>query len=76
MMTRYLRDINKFLRYRTLFQEYTKMRIPDKRYLTNTVFYFLRYWEYLSFEVLGLDPFGKFGTKICEIQVRLWNKKF
>ena len=40
MMTSYLRDINKFLRYRTLL-EYTKMRIPNKRYRTNTVRTFL-----------------------------------
>ena len=52
------------------------MRIPDKRYRTNTVSYFLRYWEYLSFEILGAEHFDRFGTKIWEIQVRQWNKKF
>ena len=25
--------------------------------------------------VVCLKPFGSFGRKICEIQVRLWNKK-
>ena len=43
-------------------QEYTKMQLPGKRYQTNTV---------RSFEVLGSDHFGRYRTKICEIQVRL-----
>ena len=38
--------------------------------------FFLIYSEYLSFEALGLDHIGRFRTKICEIQVGLWNKEF
>ena len=41
-----------------------------------TRFVLFEYSEYLSFEYLGLDHFGRFDKKICEIQVRLWNKKF
>ena len=46
-------------------QDYIKMQIPDRRYRTNTV---LTFWD---------TPLPQlWGKKICEIQVRLWNKKF
>ena len=41
-----------------------------------TQFVLLEILGVLSFELLGLDHFGRFSTKICEIQVRLWNKEF
>ena len=55
-------------------QEYPKIQIPDKRYRTNT---FRTFWSTRStsaLRYLGLDHFSRFGTKICKIQVRLWNK--
>ena len=56
-------------------QEYTKMRIHDRKYRTNT---FCTFWGTRSTSAsryLGLDHFGRYHTKICEIQVRPWNKK-
>ena len=73
MMTCNLREINKFLRYHT--KSILKCGFPTKG-IKLTRLYFLRYWEYLSFETLGLDHFGRFGTKIFKIQLRLWNKKY
>ena len=52
--------------------EHTKMRISNKRYNTNTARIF---WG-PSFEALSSDHFGRFGTKICEVQVKLWRGKF
>ena len=73
-MTCHLRDINKFLRYRNLCKSILKCGFPAKGIeLTR---FFLKYSEYLRFEILGLDHFGRFGTKVCEIQARLWSKKF
>ena len=69
-MTCYVRDINKFLRYRTLCKSVLKCGFPTKS-IELTQFVLSAYSEYLSFEYLGLDHFGRFGTKICEIQVRL-----
>ena len=57
-------------------QEYTKMWIPDKRYQTSMVCNFWGTQSTSALRYLGLDHFCWFGTKICEIQVRLWNKKF
>ena len=58
-------------------QDYTKMLIPDKRYQTNIVCTFWDTWSTSALRyILGLDHFGRFSTKICEIQVRLWKKKF
>ena len=56
-------------------EEYTKMRIPDKRYQINTVRAFWGTWNALAM-YLGLDHSGRYRTKICEIKARLWNKKF
>ena len=41
-----------------------------------TWFVIFKVLQYLSFEILGVDRFGRFGTKICEIQAKLWNKNF
>ena len=49
--------------------EYTKMQIYDKRYQTNTVRTFWVTWNTSALRYL-------WGTKICGIQVKLWNKKF
>ena len=51
-------------------QEYTKMRIPYKRYQTNTVRTFLGTWNASALRYLGLDHFGRYNTKIWEIQAR------
>ena len=59
MMTCYLRDINKFLRYRTLCKSILKCGFPTKG-IELYGLYFLTQAEYLSFE----DHFGRFGTKI------------
>ena len=67
MTTCCLRDINKFLRYRTLCRKIIKCRFQAKD---------IELTPFVTFEVVGLDHFGRFGTKICEIQMRLWNKKF
>ena len=48
-------------------QEYTKMRIPDKRYRSNTVHTFWGTRSTSAFRYLGLDHFGRFSMKICEI---------
>ena len=73
-MAYYSGDINKLLKYRTLCKRILKYGFPTKgSYILGS--YFLRYSKYGRFEVLGLDHFGRFATKICEIQVRLWNKK-
>ena len=61
---------------RHLLQEYTKMRIPNKRYRTNIVCTFWVTQHTSALRYLGLDHFDRFDTKICEIQVRLWNNKF
>ena len=79
MVTCCLRYMNKFLRYRTLCKSLLKYRFPTKGIELTWFLLFeilLRYSEYISFDALGLDHFGRFGTKICEIQVRLWHKKF
>ena len=56
-------------------QAYANMRFPTKG-IELTQFVLLEILGVLSFELLGLDHFGRFSTKICEIQVRLWNKEF
>ena len=66
----FLRNINKFLRYRTLCKSILKCESRQKASNYHGL-YFLRYSGYLSFETLGLDHFGRFASKICEIQVRL-----
>ena len=48
---------------------YTKMRIPEKRYRNNTVRTFSGTQSTLALRYLGLDHFGRYGTKICEIQI-------
>ena len=57
--------------------EYTKIRTPNKRYRTNMVrtFWGTPSTSALSLD-LGLNHLGSFGTKISEIKVRRWNKKF
>ena len=67
IITCYFRDINKFLRYRTLCRNILKCRFQTKG---------IELTPFVTFEVVGLDHFGRFGTKICKIQVRLWNNKF
>ena len=73
MMTCYLQDTNKFSRYRTLRTTILKCGLPTKG---------IELTRLVLFEVLempqprGLDHFGWYGTKICEIQVKLWSKKF
>ena len=57
-------------------QEHTKVKIPNKKYQTNTVHTFWGAWSAWALRYLGLDNFGTYHTKISEIQVRLWNKKF
>ena len=54
-------------------QEYTKMRVPDKSYRTKTVRTFWDPRRTSALRKLGLDHFSRFGTKICEIEVRLSN---
>lgn len=56
--------------------EYGKMRITNKTYQTNMVLFFLRYLECLTFEVLGVDYFGRYHTKIYEKQNKLYDKNF
>ena len=73
MMTCYLRDNIKFLPHPVL--EYTRMWIPDKRYRTNTARTFRGTADASATKCFGLDHFGKYGTKICGIPVKLWNKK-
>ena len=75
MMTCYLRDTNKFFRYRTLCTNILKCKFPTKG-IELTRLEFFEGPRVLSFEALGLDHFGRFGTKICGKQVRLWSKKF
>ena len=70
MMTNYLRDTNKFLRYRSPCTNILKCRFPTK----DIELTWLKFFEgprILSFEALGLDHFCRFGTKICRIQVKL-----
>ena len=59
-----------------LVQEYTKMQIADKRYQTNTVHTFYGTWSTSALTYLSLNHFPRYRTKICEMQVRLWNNKF
>ena len=75
MMTFYLQDINKFLRYRTLCKSTLKCEFPTKG-IELTRFVRFEVLGEPQLEYLGLDQFSRFGTKICEIQVRLLNKKF
>ena len=56
--------------------EYTKMRIPDKRYRTNMARTFRGTGDASATRFLGLDCFGMYDSKICGIQVKLWSKKF
>ena len=53
-----------------------KMRILNKRYITNTASTFWGTWDASALSYLGLDHFGKCCTKICRIQVKLRSKKF
>ena len=55
-------------------QEYTKMRIPDKRYRTNMVCTFWGTWSASAWRYLGLDHFSRYCTEICTVRVRLWKK--
>ena len=48
-------------------QEYTKTWILDKRYQTNTFCTFWGTWSASALRYLGLDHFGRYRTKICEI---------
>ena len=69
-MACYLRDTNKFLRYRTLCTNILKCKFPTKG-IELTRLEFFEGPRVLSFEALGLDHFGRFGTKICGKQVKL-----
>ena len=71
-MTCHLRDINKVLRYHTLCKSILKCEFPTKGIEQTWFVLFVR----TALRYLGLDHFGRFGMKICEIQVRIWNKKF
>ena len=55
--------------------EHTKIRIPDKRYQTNTVRTFWGTWSGSALRYLGFVHFGRYGTKISGIQVTLWSIK-
>ena len=57
-------------------QEHTKIWIANKRYQTNTIRTFESTWSASALRYLGLDHFGRYRTKICETQVKLWNKKY
>ena len=70
MMTCYLRDTNKFLRSRTLCTNILKCKFPTKG-IELTRLEFFEGPRVLSFEALGLDHFGRFGTKICGKEVKL-----
>ena len=50
--------------------EYTKMRIPHKRYRTNTA------PTASSLRFLDLDHFGRYARKFGKCKVRLWVKLF
>ena len=52
------------------------MQIPDKRYRTNTARTFRGTTGASAKSYFGLDYFGRYGTKIYEIQVKLRSKKF
>ena len=52
------------------------MRIPDKRYRINTALTFRGTGDASATRYFGLDHFGRYGRKICGIQVKLWSKKF
>ena len=69
-MTCYLRDTNKFLRYHTLCTNILKCGFPTKG-IELTQLEFFEGTRVLSFEALGLDYLGRFGMKICGIQVKL-----
>ena len=63
------------MRYHTLCKSILKCGFPTKgKELTQFVLF--EVLRVLIFEYLGFDDFGRFGTKTCKIQVRLWNKKF
>ena len=54
-----------------LVHEYTKMRIPSKRYQTNTFRTFWGNWSASALRYFGVDRFGKSRTKICGKQEKL-----
>ena len=56
--------------------EYTKMRIPYKRYQTNKAHAFWGTWRASALRYLVLGHFGRYGAKICGIQMKLWHKIF
>ena len=80
MRTCYLWDIYKFfLRYCALRKSVLKCGFPTNGIkLTRFVLFEAIGVPQLSsaLRYLGLGHFGKYRMKICEIQVRLWNKKF
>ena len=51
------------------------MRIPNKRYKTNTARTFRGTGDGAAAKYFGLGHFGRYGTKICGIKVKLWSKK-
>lgn len=53
--------------------KYTKVRIPNKRYQINTVCTFLGTWSVWALRYLS---FVRYRTKICGMQVKLWNQTF
>ena len=63
MMTCYLRNryISEVLHP---LHEYTKMRIPNKKYQTNTVRTFRGTWSVSALSYLGVDHFGRYRMKI------------
>ena len=56
-------------------QEYTKMQIPDKKYLTNTAGTFWVTRRASALCHLGLDHFDILRTEIRRIQVTVWSTK-
>ena len=56
--------------------EYIKLRIPKKKYQTNTVRTFWGTWSTLDSRYLGVDHFSRYCTKIYEKQEKLYGKYF
>ena len=75
MMICYLRDVNKFLRYRTLCMNILRCKFPTKS-IELTWLEFFEGPRVHRFDALGLDHFDRLGAKICRKQVKLWSKKF
>ena len=70
MMICYLRDVNKFLRYRTLCMNILRCKFPTKS-IELTWLEFFEGPRVHRFDALGLDHFDRLGAKICRKQVKL-----